>query len=221
MYRERAAVLPHVIAWRSVSPPGGGLKRILPDGCMDLIWQDGELFVAGPDTTAQLCAEVAGTRNLALRFAAGTGPLVLGVPADELTDRRVPLDALWPVPVVRALTGITSVAELERAVLDRWRPPDPVMVEVARRARAGQSVDAIAAMCGLSARHLQRRVRTAFGYGPKTLIRIMRLQRAVGLARRGTPFAAVSATTGYADQAHLARDVKALAGVPLGVLVSA
>ena len=113
------------------------------------------------------------------------------------------------------------MAELERAVLRRWRPPDPAMVEVARRARAGQPVDAIAAVCGLSARHLQRRVRTAFGYGPKTLIRILRLQRAVGLARRGTPFAAVSATTGYADQAHLARDVKALAGVPLGVLVSA
>jgi AraC-like DNA-binding protein len=51
------------------------------------------------------------------------------------------------------------------------------------------------------------------------LTRILRMQRAVVLARRGTPFAEVSATAGYADQAHLARDVKALAGVPLGRLL--
>jgi AraC-like DNA-binding protein len=219
MYQERAAILPHVTAWRSVTSPGGQLKRILPDGCMDLIWNDGRLFVAGPDTAAQISEQPVGSRCLALRFAAGTGPQVIGVPADELTDRQVPLADLWPVAVVRRLAEISSVAELERAALSRWQPPDPVMVEVARWARAGQSVDAIAEMCGLSARHLQRRVRTAFGYGPKTLVRILRLQRAVGLARRGTRFADVSATAGYADQAHLARDVKALAGVPLGTLV--
>ena len=220
MYRERAAVVPHVIAWQSVTPPGGRVQRILPDGCLDVIWNDGRLFVAGPDTTAQVGVPPAGSRCLALRFAAGSGPSVIGVPADELTDRQVPLTELWPAAEVRRLADVTSLAELERAVLRRWAPPDPAMVEVARRARAGQPVDAIAAVCGLSARHLQRRVRAAFGYGPKTLTKILRMQRAVVLARRGTPFAEVSATAGYADQAHLARDVKALAGVPLGRLLS-
>jgi AraC-like DNA-binding protein len=47
----------------------------------------------------------------------------------------------------------------------------------------------------------------------------MRLQKAVALARGGRPFADVSVTAGYADQAHLSREVKALAGVPLGQLV--
>jgi AraC-like DNA-binding protein len=220
MYRERAAVVPHVIAWQSVTPPGGRVQRILPDGCLDVIWNDGRLFVAGPDTTAQVGVPPAGSRCLALRFAAGSGPSVIGVPADELTDRQVPLADLWPAAEVRRLADVTSLAELERAVLRRWAPPDPAMVEVARRARAGQPVDAIAAVCGLSARHLQRRVRAAFGYGPKTLTKILRMQRAVVLARRGTPFAEVSATAGYADQAHLARDVKARAGVPLGRLLS-
>jgi transcriptional regulator GlxA family with amidase domain len=32
------------------------------------------------------------------------------------------------------------------------------------------------------------------------------------------PFAEVAVVTGYADQAHLAREVRALSGVPLGVL---
>jgi AraC-like DNA-binding protein len=76
-------------------------------------------------------------------------------------------------------------------------------------------VGAIADRCGLSPRHLQRRSATAFGYAPKTLQRILRLQRAVTLARAGRPFACVSAEAGYADQAHLAREVRALAGVPL------
>lgn len=89
------------------------------------------------------------------------------------------------------------------------------MVEVAALARAGTPVAAIAAACGLSARQLHRRCQTAFGYGPKLLVRILRLQRALALARAGRPFATVAATCGYADQAHLARDVRALAGARL------
>jgi AraC-like DNA-binding protein len=46
------------------------------------------------------------------------------------------------------------------------------------------------------------------------------LNRALDLARTGTPYASVAAQAGYADQAHLSRDVKALAGAPLRVLLS-
>jgi AraC-like DNA-binding protein len=81
------------------------------------------------------------------------------------------------------------------------------------------SVGVFADRAGLSARHLQRRANTAFGYGAKTLHRVFRLQRAVGLAREGKPFARVAADAGYADQAHLSREVRALAGVPLRELV--
>jgi AraC-like DNA-binding protein len=44
------------------------------------------------------------------------------------------------------------------------------------------------------------------------------MNRALDLARAGEPFAAAAASTGYADQAHLAREVKALVGVTLGAL---
>jgi len=222
MYVERASRLPHVVAWHSVAPPGGRVGRILPDGCLDVIWHDGRVFVAGPDTTAQLSAPPPGSRLFALRFGAGTGPAVIGAPADEVLDRHVPLDDLWPAAEVRRLAGADDpMAALEAAALRHWQEPDPLMVRVAAAARAGRPVDAIAGACGLSPRQLQRRCRGAFGYGPKMLARVLRLQRAVVMARAGTPFAAVSATAGYADQAHLARDVRALAGVPLGALVTA
>lgn len=219
MYVEWAARLPHVIAWRSTVPPGRSATRILPDGCLDLIWHDGSVFIAGPDTTAQLDTAPPGSRFFALRFAVGTGPGVLGVPADKLTDRRVPLAAVRPAAEVRRLAeAVDPIAALEAFALRRWREPDRAMLAVAAGARAGRPVGAIADECGLSPRHLQRRCRSSFGYGPKTLARILRLQAAVALARSGRPFADVSVTAGYADQAHLSREVRALAGVPLGEL---
>ena len=39
------------------------------------------------------------------------------------------------------------------------------------------------------------------------------------MARSGVDFADAAARSGYADQAHLARDVKALAGVSLTQLI--
>lgn len=220
MYAERPWQRPHVIAWRSVVPPGSPPVRILPDGCLDVIWRDGTVFVAGPDTTAQVVPSAPGSRLVALRFAAGTGAGVLGLPVDELTDRQVPLaDLCGAAEARRVAEADDPFAALEAFTLCRWRPPDPAMVAVAAAARAGRPVGAIAAQGGISPRQLQRQCRQAFGYGAKTLTRIMRLQAAVALARAGRPFADVSVTTGYADQAHLSRDVKALAGVPLGELL--
>ena len=193
MYAEQPSRLPHVTAWRSVTP-----------------------------TVAEVGLAPPGSRMFALRFAAGTGSAVLGVPADELSDLQVPLAELWPVADVRRLAEAADpMAALQDAAVHRWHDPDPSMVALAAGARAGRPVGAIADALGLSPRHLQRRSRTAFGYGPKTLARVLRLQRAVALARSGSAFAEVSAASGYADQAHLSREVKALAGVPLGELITA
>jgi AraC-like DNA-binding protein len=221
MYRERASMLPHVIAWQSSVEPGAPPTRVLPDGCLDIIWESGRVFVAGPDTTAQaLGRPAAGTRFFALRFGSGTGPGVLGLPASELTDRQVPLDALWPAADVRKLAEAPEpLAALEAVAAARWRDPDPAMVALAEASRSGEAVGAFADRAGLSARQLQRRANTAFGYGPKTLHRVFRLQQAVALARDGEPFARVAADAGFADQAHLSREVRALAGVPLSELI--
>jgi len=222
MYTEWPSRLPHVVAWRSVVPPGARPTRILPDGCLDIIWDGGAVYVAGPDTVAELATAPPGRRFFALRFAAGTGPAVLGVPADELTDLQVPLEDLWPAAEVRRLAeAIDPMAELETTALRRWQDPDRSMVALAAAVRSGRPIGAIADALGLSPRHLQRRCKTAFGYGPKTLARVLRMQRAVALARAGSPFADVSARSGYADQAHLSREVRALAGVSLGALITA
>lgn len=220
MYAERPSRLPGVVVWRHDVGPAGSTSRVLPDGCLDLMWCDGELLVAGPDTTAQLAESPPGARWAALRFPSGVAPGILGVPAAALRDRRVPLADLWSPAAVRAFDHADPVAALEHLAASRWVAPDPLVTAVAARLRAGVTVAAVAAATGLSARQLHRRCEVAFGYGPKLLARILRLQRALARARSGRPFAAVAADLGYADQAHLSRDVKELAGVPLSRLIS-
>jgi len=220
MYRERASLLPGAVLWTRTVPAPGGVCRIIPDGSQDLIWVDGALLVAGPDTGPYLTDCRPGARYVGLRFAPGTATAVLGVPAHELRDSRLPLDALWPAARVRRISEAADpAAALESAASAACAsPPDPVAAAVAGRLRTGASVAGTAAAVGLSERQLHRRCLDAFGYGPRMLGRVLRMRRAVGLARRGMPFATVAATTGYADQAHLAREVKALTGVPLGAL---
>jgi AraC-like DNA-binding protein len=232
MYREVPAVAPGLAgvveaAWlREVPADQSEPLRVVPDGCTDLMWVDGELQVAGPDTRAQLTVAGAGAAFAAVRFAPGAGPAVLGVPGHELRDGRVPLAALWPAGAVRRLAERVAeapdrLAVLQAAVADRLReagPPDPVVAAVAHR--VGGGVAATAEAVGLSERQLHRRCQAAFGYGPKTLARILRFRRAVALARTGTGLAEVAFRSGYADQPHLAREVRALSGVPLRVLLS-
>jgi hypothetical protein len=62
----------------------------------------------------------------------------------------------------------------------------------------------------------------AFGYGPKTLDRVLRLQRflVLGRADADAGLARLAADAGYADQAHLGHDCRALAGATPGELIA-
>ncbi|MFJ9076033.1 helix-turn-helix domain-containing protein [Streptomyces sp. NPDC102278] len=221
MYEERPSPLvPGAVLWRSDGPGG----TVLPDGCMDLLWAGGRLLVAGPDTGPHPAGEVPGAAPggpfWGLRLAPGTAPALLGVPAHELRDRRVDLAGLWPGAEVRRLAERTGayedprdgLEELARARAADSGPPDPVAAAVRAGLRGGRSVATIAGDVGLGERQLHRRSLDAFGYGPRTLGRVLRLQRALALIRRGTPPAEVAYAVGYADQAHLGREVRALTG---------
>ncbi|WP_258535003.1 helix-turn-helix transcriptional regulator [Streptomyces sp. PT12] len=227
MYRERGSRLGGgAVVW-GVRSEAAGTGLVLPDGCMDLLWFDGTLQVAGPDTRAYDVERVPGTLTVGVRFAPGTGPRVFGVPACELTDRRVPLADLWPASArvaeldERVAAAADPGAALEAVAAARLAGGEPDAVwrrgAVAALAR-GTGVRETAERLGLSERQLRRRSLAAFGYGPKTLARVLRMQRALALARGGTPLAEVAAVAGYADQAHLAREVKGLAGVPISAL---
>ncbi len=225
-YRERRASGLDATLWSRTTD--GSVGWVLPDGCLDVLWDGRELVVAGPDTGAFLSEAPAGTTYVAMRFDSGIGPAVLHVPADAVRDQRVPLTELLPRSEVERLTeSIRSGAADPAATLERWAArrlgegpgPDATLRRVADLLDDGLRVADVADAVGLGERQLHRRSLAAFGYGPKVLARIRRLQRALALARGGTAFARTAAEAGYADQAHLAREVRALAGRPLGALV--
>ncbi|MEV5150629.1 helix-turn-helix transcriptional regulator [Streptomyces werraensis] len=226
MYRERASRLPGAVVWTSVPAGEEGTGRVLPDGCMDLLWHDGRLLVAGPDTHAHVDGGAAGPWS-GIRFHPGTAPSLLGVPAHELRDRRVELADLWPAAEVRRVTARVRAAQhpargLEEVALRLAAsagPPDPLLSRLVAALDAGRPVAGTADELGLGPRQLHRRSLTAFGYGPKTLARILRMRRALALARSGVPLAETAIRAGYADQPHLSREVRSLTGAALRELV--
>src|SRR5664279_5611898 len=118
MYRESAARVPGARLWSREPVAGGGVdsdrdrdRAILPDGCVDVIWLDGELLVAGPDTVAHPTTIRAASRYRAIRLPPGMGPAVLGIPAHEIRDARPLLAELWPADTVRRWADQLSAAQ--------------------------------------------------------------------------------------------------------------
>jgi AraC-like DNA-binding protein len=232
-YREFA---PHPALARDVActwigeigDDGGYTDRVLPDACIDLVWDGDQLFVAGPDTGPVIIGRGAGTRFVGLRFRPGHAPAFLGVGAHELVDQSVDLAGLWPRDAVDALTEQLdrdpAVSVLEGAVAGYERTIDPladVTTALAAAARGPRVVEELAAATELSARTLHRRALVAFGYGPKMLQRVLRFRRFLARAE-ATPsvdLAIAAAAAGYADQAHLTRECVELAGLPPAALL--
>ena len=235
-YRERrppTELADHVAnLWvREVPAAAPATVRVLPDGSADIMWlQQGSTvttLVAGPDSRAQFTELTPGSRMAGLRFAPGVAATVLGVPLDELRDKRVALSELWGPAAIelaeRAASSVEPESMLAAAAARRITdPPDSSASFIARtleRSSGPGVVARVADQIGLSERQLLRRCLTAFGYGPKTLQQVLRFQRALRLARAGGRLVDVAVLSGYADQAHLARESRRLAGAPITQLL--
>ena len=216
-YREFAppATLRDLVeaAWAIDGPPAA--VRVLPDGCMDLISMDGRIVVAGPDTAASVTARDADP-YVGLRFRPGILPRLLGIPAGELRNRRVRFSDLRRMPPrARSLTELTTqlAAEAPRGETAPWTLPQ--LTHVTDSLAAGSTVADLAHALGWSPRTVQRHSTAVYGYGAATLRRVLRFRHARRLLDAGLPLSDVAARAGYADQPHLHREVRALAGVPL------
>ncbi|MDF5752774.1 helix-turn-helix domain-containing protein [Spongiactinospora sp. TRM90649] len=197
----------------------GYTQPVVPDGCVDLIWGPEGPHVAGPDTGPHPVLMMPGDRYEGVRFRPGAVGEVFGVPPAALRDERVPMDLLPGLSGLR----LDGPADLLRAVAGRLGetpPPDPAAGALARALADGSRIGEVACDLGLSERQLHRRCTAAFGYGPKTLQRVVRFQRALRLARAGRPLADIAAYSGYTDQSHMANDVRRLAGMTLGQLLT-
>jgi AraC-like DNA-binding protein len=104
---------------------------------------------------------------------------------------------------------------MEAALLDRLAQANPVNEAVRAAIQwLGQHPDGhieqLSRWIGFSSCQLQRRFTTAVGYGPKMFQSVLRFQRLLNLTRHARAprnLAQLSADAGYADQAHMTREV--------------
>jgi AraC-like DNA-binding protein len=236
--RPPASPLAGELACTWTADVGGDTRTLIPDACLDVLWvDDGSLFLCGPETTAWTFTLPPSTAAVGVRFRPGVAPGVLGLDASELRNTRVRLEQLWGDGPTRRLSGRIAdapspdarVAVLQDALGHRIveaTPTDPVVAEVADAAAGTgerSSVADLARTVGLSERQLRRRCSAAFGYGPAVLARILRVQRFLALTRRhGTAagLAQLALAAGYADQPHLSREVRAIAGTTPAAIAS-
>jgi AraC-like DNA-binding protein len=212
--------------WVNAVPAWRQDRRVLPDGRMDLVWIRGQgVLVAGPQSRYTHRPVEPPMVAFGARFHPGAAPGLLRLPASELLDGYVPLAAIDPRLAARiearmedARDDREALAALSRELMrrvDGLARPDPALRAAVGLLRDGSlAVADVAARVFVSERQLHRRFAEEVGYGPKTLQRILRFQRAVAQLRsaRGG-LAGAAASAGYADQAHLSRESRRLAGL--------
>lgn len=159
---------------------------------------------------------------------------LLGLPAGELAGLDVPAEVLLGPLAAEIRERLLAASDWPSrfAVLDGLltraaRPGAEVPPEVReawrrlRRSGGRVPVSALAAEVGWSERHLAARFRRETGLSPKEAARVVRFDRArrraaAGSARGsgvgGGQLAELAAECGYFDQAHMAREFRALAG---------
>jgi AraC-like DNA-binding protein len=108
------------------------------------------------------------------------------------------------------------VAAIE-SLLITHHSPTTLAAPIARAAASlrfnpSLSVHELAAKLGISARHLSRGFKAAFGTGPKYFARLARVEKAFTARREGHGWTEIAHACGFADQAHLIHDFQAIAG---------
>lgn len=206
-----AALRPWVECFWTIRDEDAGERRVLPDGCADLVFDltAGEGMAVGTMTRPLTVSGIDGHELLGVRFRPGRAAAFLRLPLAEITDARVPAGDIW-----RGLPPVENVGMLETALLRRLEPDrDPRVDAAVEKIIAGaERVDAIAREIGISRQHLARQFLHHVGVSPKTFARVMRFRRVLASVESETDWADVAAAHGYYDQSHLIAEFRELAG---------
>jgi AraC-like DNA-binding protein len=208
--------------------------RLLPDGCLDLVW-DGQHARAIRPAARPVRRQVGETAIVTgIRIRVGWAAAVSGIPARDLPDVADLADLWGQAPARRlqaALAAAATPAEcrtlltgaVARRLADSNGPHPAVLAAVRLLGEPTGTAGDAARRSGLSPRHMRRLFDDHVGLPPKTLQTVLRFQRfrawgqVAGRAR--IPLGRAAADCGYFDHAHLCRDCARLAGVTPSTLL--
>jgi AraC-like DNA-binding protein len=233
-HRPFASLHSHVACYWTLLGAEVAAHRVLPSGCMDLVFSlsrasNPRAMLVGTMSAAVVAPAAASAHFFGVRFRPGEAFAFVGVSAVESKDQMIPLaDVLGALgealldELASAPNTSARIAALDRrfaALRERARSPDSRVREaVARilRAPVEARVAELARDIGVGERQLERIFAERVGLGPKAFARVARFQallRRVSDAEGSVPWAALALEQGYSDQAHMAREVKGLSGM--------
>jgi len=208
-------------------------RRILPDGCADLICDFSGVVprMRWVGTMTRAIEVTGGARQslFGIRFAPGGLFPLLGAPLSLLTDGSISVDALparWWQPPLQAWgedEGFAARCHRADASLQAVLPSLPggegtrVLRWLQHAPLVPSSASALADELGLGMRTLQRRFMDQLGVSPRQHLRWLRFERARQLLVHGEARAVdVALAAGYSDQPHFVREFRRFAGVTPG-----
>jgi AraC-like DNA-binding protein len=200
--------------------------RILPDGCIDLLF-----FTRGKQVVD---AQVVGAMSrfldvplrsdqsiLGVRFHPGMARACLSYDIPSLNDRSVSMRAVLGDAATMLMEVFWNRSSFEARIekltgrIVRWpvvSEPQQAIGELVRK-RGRLPLCEFADAAGLGERQLRRSCYRYSGLAPKHLARILRFRHAASRLREGAnDLAGVALDCGYYDQAHMIRDFRELAG---------
>jgi AraC-like DNA-binding protein len=218
-------------------------QPVVPDGCAEVVLNLADPFrrfragdrwetqprsmVVGQITEAVVIAPSGGVDLVGIRLQPWGAFSVLPVPATDLRDVLLPLDAIAAdmardlpdalreesTAVARAAIVFRYVACHARRTPASLRSRARAIVAEATRQPEATTVRCLAARLGLGERQVERELDRHVGLRPKMLLRIARFQRALSVARADETltWSAVAARAGYFDQAHLTHEFRRFA----------
>jgi AraC-like DNA-binding protein len=214
-------------------------EPIVPDGCVEIIFNLGDRFInldtgerqprallAGQMTRPVVAMPTGDVDLIGVRFRTGRAGAALRVPMSELQDRLVAASDV--------VSGLDRLAEdlshlahddrqnhLARALTRHLAPIDAGALSAVDHAlsiigsmQGNVAIERVARMVGITRRHLERRFREQVGIGAKHLARISRVHAVLELLQQQPAMsgAEIAIACGYSDQAHMIRECRQLAG---------
>jgi methylphosphotriester-DNA--protein-cysteine methyltransferase len=208
-------------------------ERMLPTATTELVvhLQAGianthRAVVAGPSSEHWTLETSATSAVVGVHFKPGGAFPFFGVPAGELHNARVPLDALWGSRAARMVEEVLAASTpdakfdaLERALLGaartltRHRAVGFALRELSMLPKQ-RTISELAVAGGISQRRLLEHFRDEVGMAPKLFSRVQRFQAVVQSVHplRAVDWADVAASCGYFDQAHFIHDFRSFSG---------
>ena len=186
-------------------------QQATPDGCVEIIrrlagrsrWNGDqpEIFAVGLIEAPEAFAISGDSRFAAVRLWPWAWSLLADIPLADMRGRWLPFDG----PIARQLPDF--------AAIERRIGPVPRLAAIGRAIIAAQTVDDMRA-AGMTSRTLQRWFTRHVGMPPRRYLRMLRFQKAFEGVPATDSLADHAAAQGFADQAHMAREFREMAGMP-------